>query len=323
MNKLFSMPEHHPHPENQKNRFVILSLLLLSMSACNLVVAETPSEQVVYDGIETFVAETVTSMAVIPAVSTTTPSPTATMTFTATPSPTATITATPTSQIIYSYVYYTCGDSEFIKDVTIPDETVILPGEDFVKTWKFKNTGNCTWTSDFTIVFIAGDDMDGSDTEIDQKVYVDEKGEISVALTAPDDEGTYTGYWQLADLYGQTFGNIVDVKIVVKEATPTPTVTNTLTATPTPTYTPTATPTSTTTPTPTYTPMPTSTPETDTATPTYTPTPASTSETDTATPTYTPCPTSTPEDDDDTPTSTPVPTETPVETSTPITPTSS
>ncbi len=30
-------------------------------------------------------------------------------------------------------------------DVTIPDGAPVTPGQEFVKTWKIKNTGICTW----------------------------------------------------------------------------------------------------------------------------------------------------------------------------------
>ena len=36
-----------------------------------------------------------------------------------------------------------CDNADFVTDITIPDETVIEPGEDFTKTWRLKNTGTC------------------------------------------------------------------------------------------------------------------------------------------------------------------------------------
>ncbi|MGE5375455.1 MAG: hypothetical protein ACM3XO_10390 [Bacteroidota bacterium] len=36
-----------------------------------------------------------------------------------------------------------CNHAGYISDVTIPDETVLAPGESFNKTWEFQNTG--TW----------------------------------------------------------------------------------------------------------------------------------------------------------------------------------
>lgn len=38
------------------------------------------------------------------------------------------------------------GDSsEFVADVTIPDGTVVRPNQEFVKTWKLRNTGSVHW----------------------------------------------------------------------------------------------------------------------------------------------------------------------------------
>src|SRR5215216_5539815 len=38
-----------------------------------------------------------------------------------------------------------CNNNVFEGDVTIPDGTIMKPGEDFVKTWAVRNTGSCTW----------------------------------------------------------------------------------------------------------------------------------------------------------------------------------
>jgi len=57
-----------------------------------------------------------------------------------------------------------CYDSLFLVDVTIPDGTIMAPEEKFVKTWKFKNTGTCGWTTSFAIGFSYGTLMSGNDT---------------------------------------------------------------------------------------------------------------------------------------------------------------
>jgi hypothetical protein len=69
--------------------------------------------------------------------------------------------------------------------------------------------------------------MDGSTTTIDTSVAPGEQVKVSVDLTAPDDEGTYTGYWILANEAESTFGVHVYVQIVVSDdaSTLTPTVT--------------------------------------------------------------------------------------------------
>jgi len=41
-------------------------------------------------------------------------------------------------------------DSEFVADLTIPDGTLIKPGDSFTKTWRIRNTGTCTWNREYT-----------------------------------------------------------------------------------------------------------------------------------------------------------------------------
>jgi hypothetical protein len=41
-------------------------------------------------------------------------------------------------------------DSEFVADITIPDGTLIKPGDSFVKTWRIRNNGGCTWNREYT-----------------------------------------------------------------------------------------------------------------------------------------------------------------------------
>jgi hypothetical protein len=112
--------------------------------------------------------------------------------------------------------YSLCDNSAYIDDVTIPDGTVLAPGETFVKTWTLQNTGFCMWKADYTLTFFEGDSMSGLDTEIGRAVASGRQAKISIVLTAPYSEGTYTGYWLLADEYGTAFGMPFYVQIVVE-----------------------------------------------------------------------------------------------------------
>ena len=167
-----------------------------------------------------------------------------------------------------------CNNSLFVSDVTIPDGTVVAPGQAFVKTWKFQNSGTCAWTSDYQIAYTSGKAMGGATTAIGKAVSSGTNVNVSVSMVAPTTVGTYTGNWRLADASGSFFGAYVYVQIVVSKSaatlTDTPTATATGdTATPTDTEeaTATATRTSTRTRTPTATPRP-----SKTAVPTKTPT---------------------------------------------------
>jgi len=120
---------------------------------------------------------------------------------TATPIP-PTNTAVPTATPV-SY----CDWLTFVKDVTVPDGTVLLPGETFTKTWRITNRGTCTWTPDYMLVFTSGDQM-GSTSAVRLPGYVSpgQSIDISVTLTAPNVKGRYTGYWMLRNPSGTLFG---------------------------------------------------------------------------------------------------------------------
>ncbi len=115
--------------------------------------------------------------------------------------------------------------SQYIADVTIPDGTIMKPGEKFTKTWTIKNNGTCTWQINDNIIFdfIKGDNLSG-DTEIQipTNLYPIKPGDIinvSVNLYAPIDQGKYRSYWQFKTYLYQTyvsFGQTPYVEIVVK-----------------------------------------------------------------------------------------------------------
>ena len=47
-----------------------------------------------------------------------------------------------------------CTDgASFVADVTIPDYSHFDPREAFTKTWRVKNVGTCTWTTEYKAVY--------------------------------------------------------------------------------------------------------------------------------------------------------------------------
>jgi len=208
---------------HQHSAFIpILALLTFALTGCAS--PASANTDLVLTDIHTSVALTV-------AAATGQVTPSATLGATPTPFPTImpflTSLATATSSASYYSYASGCDNAAYVRDVTIADGAEVGPGETFTKTWEFLNTGSCDWSSNYSIVFISGSDMDGSETEIDQRVSVGSHGDISVSLTAPDDTGKYTGYWSLANAGGTAFGEQVYVQIVVTgdvaTETPTPT----------------------------------------------------------------------------------------------------
>ena len=142
--------------------------------------------------------------------STSTPEPTATPSPSLTPNlPSPTVTEFPTyTPRPGEIVEEGCLEAILAADVTIPDGTLIDADHKFIKTWRLYNSGTCTWTTGFDLIFVSGDKMAGPDK---QRVFpVDVPPglniDISVTLRAPQKAGTYRGYWGLEDEYGNVFG---------------------------------------------------------------------------------------------------------------------
>jgi hypothetical protein len=89
----------------------------------------------------------------------------------------------------------------------VPDGTVFAPGEKFTKTWRLINAGTSTWTSAYSLVFSSGEQLGGAaTTPLTVEVAPGKTVDLSIQLTAPDNEGRYTGYWMLRNASGTNFG---------------------------------------------------------------------------------------------------------------------
>ncbi|MFZ6030805.1 MAG: NBR1-Ig-like domain-containing protein [Chloroflexota bacterium] len=112
----------------------------------------------------------------------------------------------------------------FVSDITIPDGTIVVPGQSLVKTWRIKNTGTTTWSSGYQLVFISGEQMGGASAVAVPVTAPENLADVHISLIAPTDTGIKTGYWQLRNPQGTYFGPKVYVKVnVATDATPSPT----------------------------------------------------------------------------------------------------
>jgi hypothetical protein len=113
-------------------------------------------------------------------------------------------------------------------DLSIPDDTPLLPGQPFTKVWRLQNVGGCTWTRDYTVALFSGEGMGAQailplpgDTPPGQTV------EISVDMIAPQLPGKYQGNWKLRNPSNDWFGIGPNgsapfwVRIVVEQPHPT------------------------------------------------------------------------------------------------------
>lgn len=129
---------------------------------------------------------------ITPTVTGTPPTPTPTNT----PGP-VTVTVPPSS----------CDRAQFIKDVTIPDGTVMAPGSTFTKTWRLKNVGACAWSTSYQLVYFSGEQMGAAaSAAFPQNVAVGQTVDISINMTAPSTAGSYRGFWMFKNANGALFG---------------------------------------------------------------------------------------------------------------------
>jgi hypothetical protein len=206
-----------------KTSWFLLPILGILLAACAPATPIVPTPDVL--AIRTSAAYTVVAEFTLTAAAfTPTPLPTGTPTLVPTPvPPTETPTtayATDPTQIALGTPGKLCDDYSFdtaTMDITILDGTQMTPGQDFVKTWKIKNTGICPWGDGYGLVYAGyADKMSGEPVPLGTLVQVGQEIEVSVNFKAPTALGEYTSAWQMANAKGIPFGKAIFVKIIVK-----------------------------------------------------------------------------------------------------------
>lgn len=104
----------------------------------------------------------------------------------------------------------------FLEDVTIPDGTVVSPGQDLIKQWRIENTGSCDWDKDYSLRLVSGESLS---VPTPQHLYPARQGtsfSLQLEFTAPDQPGTYLTMWQAFDPQGKRFGDPFFMEITVE-----------------------------------------------------------------------------------------------------------
>ncbi|MBN1536712.1 MAG: hypothetical protein JW908_08280 [Anaerolineales bacterium] len=215
-----------------------LTIFAIMLSACQSEPAEPTATQV--DPAAIFTAAAKTASFLQTEIAASTPSPTASETLApVTPTITPTLTLTPT--VASGATGVSPDKADFVSDVSVPDETQFAPGQSFTKTWRIKNSGTTTWTTDYALVYATGNQMGGAASiPLTSSIVPGSSVDLSVDLIAPMEQGRYVSYWMLRNTSGTNFGvgpnadqAIFVVINVVGSATLTPTGQTTTSVTPT------------------------------------------------------------------------------------------
>jgi hypothetical protein len=110
-----------------------------------------------------------------------------------------------------------CTDSlKFIEDITIPDGTIVSAGQSIDKQWRVQNDGSCDWDSSYHLKLVSGDPLG---TPAEMALFPARAGAeavIQMALTAPQEPGTYHTAWQAYRPDDTPFDQAIYVEIVVQ-----------------------------------------------------------------------------------------------------------
>jgi hypothetical protein len=197
--------------------FIFAAALILAACAPATPIVPTPDVLAVRTSAAyTVVAEfTLTAAAFTPTPLPPTPTftlepPTSTATEVFTTDPTQAALGTPASL---------CDNYAYVADITIPDGTVMVAGQDFVKTWAIRNTGDCTWGDGYGLIYSYGEKMSGEPVPLGAVVPPGGEINVSINFKAPDRIGEYVSSWQMVNPRGISFGtkeNVLFVKILVQ-----------------------------------------------------------------------------------------------------------
>lgn len=122
---------------------------------------------------------------------------------------TTTNTAVPPTMIVPTFTPNSaaCNQAQFIRDLSVQDNSLVPPGAPFVKTWRLKNIGYCTWTTGYMLVFHSGNAMEANRSiPLPRSVEPNQTIDISVPMKSPQKAGTYRGDWMFSDASGTRFG---------------------------------------------------------------------------------------------------------------------
>lgn len=105
----------------------------------------------------------------------------------------------------------------FLQDLTIPDGTLVSPGEQLDKRWLVENSGTCNWDESYEIRLVAGPSLG---VPVTQALYPALSGvEVTIRMdfTAPQEPGAYRSAWQAYNAQGEPFGDPFFIDVVVTQ----------------------------------------------------------------------------------------------------------
>ena len=110
------------------------------------------------------------------------------------PSATATSTSAP------------CNRAELVQELNVPAGSDIPANGRFTKVWRVKNTGSCTWSTSYALIYAGGDKFAIQEAiAFPGSVVPGQSVDLALDLRAPNVIGQFRSTWALRDAYGEIF----------------------------------------------------------------------------------------------------------------------
>jgi hypothetical protein len=129
-----------------------------------------------------------------------------------TPAPTIEILPVPTPQCSNLLTY--------LEDLTIPDGTVVRPGDNLDKRWLIQNNGSCNWNENYRLKLISGPPLGVSEEQALYPARGGTQAVIRILFTAPEETGLQRSAWQAFTPAGEAFGDPIYIEVSIETSAP-------------------------------------------------------------------------------------------------------
>jgi hypothetical protein len=100
--------------------------------------------------------------------------------------------------------------------LTVPDGTVVAPGERLDKRWQVENNGSCNWDVRYSLVLIAGPQLNAPPEQALNPARSGTQAMVQIIFVAPEEPGAYRSAWQAQDPQGILFGDPIYIDFIVQ-----------------------------------------------------------------------------------------------------------
>jgi Ig-like domain from next to BRCA1 gene len=135
-------------------------------------------------------------------------------------SPTPTLTAQPIETPLATTTPICTNNLTFLETISVPDGTIVHPGDLVDKRWLVQNSGSCNWDERYQLRAITSTGLDAPTTQALYPARSGAKATIRIQLMAPPELGSFQSAWQAYDSQGKPFGDRLNLLIVVNSGTP-------------------------------------------------------------------------------------------------------